>query len=86
MLREEGVLMLAFDAAKTIEEKLKILDGLLRVRRMMLDVLGWPKPPTMRGNFMPQAVDGERNHDPMSDIEVPAMIPAAPSEPASGAE
>lgn len=65
--------MLAFDAAKTIEEKLKILDGLLRVRRMMLDVLGWPKPPTMRGGFMPQAVDGERNHDPMSDLDVSAV-------------
>lgn len=79
-MREEGQLKLRFDLAKTTEEKLKILDGLLKLRRMIMEALGWPKPPTLRGGKLPQAMEGERNHELLADIDVAAIPVPAPSE------
>lgn len=74
LLREEGRLMLDFDASTTIEGRLKALDGLLRIRRMVMDMVGWPKPPTMRPGKLPAALETVRHLNPFGDIAVSAVV------------
>lgn len=73
--------MLDFDLATTLEGRLKALDGLLRVRRMVMDMVGWPKPPTMRPGKMPAALDAVRSHNPLGDLDVSAVPVPMPEPP-----
>lgn len=73
MLKEEGRIMLDFDTAPTMEARLKALDGLLRCRRMVMDMIGWPKPPTLRPGRLPCALDAVKSHNPLGDVDVESM-------------
>lgn len=65
--------MMDFDAATTLEARLKALEGILKLRRMVMDMVGWPKPPTMRPGKMPAALDNVRAHNPLADIDVESL-------------
>lgn len=64
--------MMDFDAATTLEARLKALDGILKLRRLVMDMVGWPKPPTMRPGKMPAALEGV-DHNPLGDIDVETL-------------
>lgn len=84
VMREEGRIMLDFDAATTLEGRLKALDGLIRLRRLVMDMVGWPKPPTMRPGKMPAALDAIRSQDPLGDIAIDALVVRQPEPPTEG--
>lgn len=88
-VKEEGRLMIDFDAAKSPQERLNISAGLCRVRGLILTAIGWPKPPTLRSGI-PSVLSGVANHNPMLDLEAEPVVddPGAPapseaSEPGS---
>lgn len=81
-LKEEGRLMLDFDAATSLEARLKALEGILKLRRLVMDMIGWPKPPTMRRGKLPAALDAFRSQDPLGDIAIDALV--VRSEPSEG--
>ena len=62
--------MLDFDAATTMEARLKALDGLMKIRTWIRDSVGWPKPPVVRNGRLPAALDGVRSHNPLGDVDV----------------
>lgn len=65
--------MMDFDAATTLESRLKALDGLIRLRRLAMDMVGWPKPPTMRPGKLPAALETVKHHNPLADIDVESL-------------
>jgi len=76
--------MMDFDAATTAEARLKELDGLIRARRLVMDMIGWPKPPTIKGGRLPAGLDALRNHNPLGDVDVQdAVVLPEPVDPGS---
>lgn len=76
-IREEGVLMMQFDAAPDLKARLDALGGLIRLRLLILRLIGWPKEPTLRGGKIPYALLGTANRDPAGDIDIEAMVKAS---------
>ena len=86
MLKEEGMLMLDFDSAPDAQARMDLSAALCRIRNQILAMIGWPKPPTMKGS-MPQVLAGLANHSPLSDLDVSSMPDATPgAEPGDGDE
>ena len=66
--------MMDFDAATTMEGRLKALDGLIKCRRLMMDMVGWPKPPTLKSGKLPAALETVKHHNPLGDVDVSSVV------------
>ena len=76
-------MMLEFDAAQTLSDRVKALDALLRIRTWIRDSIGWPKPPTLRPGRLPAALDSVRSHNPLGDLDAEVLpVVAHPASPA----
>jgi hypothetical protein len=74
-------MMLVWDAMPDVATPaaLAVLDRILRIRTLIMQMIGWPKPPTMRGH-LPRALAGTANHNPLGDVDIESMsvTPVAP--------
>lgn len=66
--------MLKFDNAKSTDEVLALLQGLIRIRLLIMRGIGWPKEPSMKAGKLPAALESVKHQDPLGDIAIDALV------------